>query len=166
MADITGSPGGDLPPLRPAGWQLPVSGSQPAPPGRVNRPPPVLAGGVAGEVRNLAQGTVQHNNGSTTVVTFRLEQHNPTAGRTSVVTVRMTGSRAIGFASEGDWVEALGPASRGFINVRRAINRTSGAEYQGSSPGKSLRNGCLWALGLFLAFCVAVLILHVIFTAG
>ncbi len=159
MADITGSPGGDLPPLRPAGWQLPVSGSQPAPPGRVNRPPPVLAGGVAGEVRNLAQGTIHHNNGSTTVVTFRLEQHNPAAGRTSIVTVRMKGSRAIGFASEGDWVEALGPASQGFINARRAINRTSGAEFQSSSSGKSLRNGCLIAVGIYLALQVISLII-------
>ena len=159
MPEIVRPPGGDLPPPRPAGWQLPVGGSQPVRPGQVSAPPAVLAGGVAGEVSSIAQGTVSNSNGSTVVVTFRLERHDPSAGRTSVVTVRMGGSRAIGFAAEGDWVEALGPAKQGFINVQRAINRTSGAEYRVPKSGKVMRNGCLIVIGLLLAFLVIVFII-------
>jgi hypothetical protein len=67
------------------------------------------------------------------VVTFRLEQHAPAAGRTSMVTVRLHGSRAIGFVSEGDWVEARGHSRHGFLNAEVALNRTSGAEYRSAS---------------------------------
>jgi hypothetical protein len=93
----------------------------------------VLAGGIAGEARNIAQGTIQGSNSSVTVVTFRLEQHDPSAGRTSMVTVRLYGGRAVGFVSEGDWVEAKGQSRQGFLNAEVALNRTSGAEFRSKS---------------------------------
>ena len=120
---------------------------------------------MAGQIRNIAQGTVSNSNGSTVVVTFRLERHYPSAGRTSVVTVRLGGSRAIGFALEGDWVEARGSASQGFVNVTQAVNRTSGAQFQATSGNKGLRNGCLVLVRFYLASCLAGLIIYLVYIA-
>jgi hypothetical protein len=95
----------------------------------VLRPPPVLAGGIAGEARNISQGA------SGAEVAFRLERHDASAGRTSMVTVRLWGNRVAGFVSEGDWVEAKGKSKSGFLNARVAINRTSGAEFRSGNSG-------------------------------
>ncbi|HET9895447.1 MAG TPA: hypothetical protein VFQ44_11005 [Streptosporangiaceae bacterium] len=126
------------------------------PHGRGEAPVPILAGGVVGEVSKITQGTIQHDKGSTFVSTFRLQRHDPPPGHAGSVTVQLTGSRAIGFAAEGDWVEVLGTANREFINVRRAINRTSGAEYQNPESG--------FTSGVQLA--VEVLVIGFIFTMG
>jgi hypothetical protein len=149
----------------PAGRPQPAAGSRPPSVPSSYAAAPVLAGGVAGEVRNISQGTVQRNNVPITVVTFRLERHDPSGGRTSVVTVRLRGSRAIGFASEGDWVEALGQSSQGFINVRRAVNRTSGAEFLAGSSSRGFRKGCLIAVGVYLGMCVIALIIYLVYIA-
>jgi len=155
MSSTTEPPGGQAPQRR-TGWQLPgapgsVPGGAPGPPQRQDRaggrpahgdglkprsaapPSAVLAGGIAGEARNIAQGTIQGSNSSVSVVTFRLEQHDPSAGRTSMVTVRLYGGRAVGFVSEGDWVEAKGQTRQGFLNAEVALNRTSGAEFRSKS---------------------------------
>ncbi len=153
MAGFTDSPNGSVSP------NDSVSPNGALPPARqTDSPPPILAGGVVGKVSKIAQGTIRHDKGSTFVSTFRLERHDPPARRTNQVTVRLTGNSAIGFASEGDWVEVLAPApaSRGFINVRRAINRTSGAEFQSSERG--LTNG--------MQLAVEVLVIGVILTMG
>jgi hypothetical protein len=90
----------------------------------------VLPNSVAGQARNVAVGSVQGPGGSAAVVTFRLEQYDPNAGRTGLVTVRMLGNQAMGFATEGDWVEVNGKSKRGFLDVEAAFNHTSGAQYR------------------------------------
>jgi hypothetical protein len=123
-----------------------------------------LPDGVAGEVRNISQGTQQVNAETVTVLTFRLERHDPSGGRTSVVTVRLRGSQAIGFATEGDWVEAQGKDSKGFLDVRRAVNRTSGAEYQGgTSRGQKIAQAVIFTLALgFILTIVVILVINLI----
>jgi hypothetical protein len=159
MSSTTEPPGGQAPQRR-TGWQLPgapgsvpggAPGGAPGPPQRqdraggrpdhgdrskprsAERPSAVLTGGIAGEARNIQLGTIQGSNSSIIVLTFRLEQHDPSAGRTSMVTVRMYGGSAVGFVSEGDWVEAKGQSRRGFLNAEVALNRTSGAEFRTKS---------------------------------
>jgi hypothetical protein len=146
MSGIAEPPEGRTPQRR-AGWQLPgVSGSSPRAPesgrpaasGRdASRTPetrgalppsPVLVGGIAGEARNISQGTASE-------VTFRLERHDASAGRTSMVTVRLWGNGVAGFVSEGDWVEVQGKSKRGFLNAKAAVNRTSGAEFRSTTAG-------------------------------
>ena len=161
-------------PSRPAGWQHPDVSGRPAPvpravgqparapdprapaPGGGLRPPPILPGGVAGEVRNVTQGTIQGPNQTTRIViTFRLEQHNPSAGRTGMVTVRMFGSGAIGFVSDGDWVEVQGEPKHGFLNARVAVNRTSGAEFR-PSRGRGRKFGLVVGYILFFGFLLFI----------
>src|SRR4051794_6479516 len=148
-------PGGEAPYRR--GWQLPddvaageVSGSPasgpqrrdegpraaPPPPDLASAVPSTLPTSVAGLARAVNVTSVQAGNGtSTTVVTFRLEQYDARAGRTGVVTVRLFGDDALGFVTEGDWVEVAGKAKRGFIKADRAINHTSQAQYSRSGQG-------------------------------
>jgi hypothetical protein len=156
-------------PQRRAGWQLPgVTGSPPGGPEPGStaarrrdasgtpetrgapRPSAVLAGGIAGEARNITQGA------GTPEVTFRLEQHDPSAGRTSMVTVRLWGNGVAGFVSEGDWVEVLGKSKRGFLHAQVAFNRTSGAEFR--SPGAGFKRGCLVGI-LILIIAVAAIVI-------
>ncbi len=137
-------------PIKRRGWQLPPApgsppGSVPPGPGRFDRadarhgprppqgarPRSVLANSVAGQARNVALGTME----DVSRLTFRLEQHDPYAGRTGLVTVRMRGDQAIGFVTEGDWVEVQGRSKRGFLDAKRAFNHTSGAQFRGPSAG-------------------------------
>jgi len=108
----------------------------------------VLAGGIAGEARNISQGT------SGAEVTFRLEQHDPSAGRTSMVTVRLWGNGVVGFVSEGYWVEVRGKSKRGFLKAQVAFNRTSGAEFR--SPGAGFKRGCL--VGILIIALIAIVV--------
>jgi hypothetical protein len=180
MSSTTEPPGGQAPRRR-AGWQLPgvpagasgppqpprPAGGQPDRDDRLKRrsaprPSAVLAGGIAGEARNIAQGTIQSSNSSVNVVTFRLEQHDPSVGRTSMVTVRLYGGRAVGFVSEGDWVEAKGQSRHGFLNAEVALNRTSGAEFRSASKvGRRIGHGIF-----YIAFTLIVLTILLFFVAS
>jgi hypothetical protein len=139
-------PPDDLTPDGPSGASAPepTSGNErrPAPPS----PPPVIAsslqttlpGSVTGQASAVAATSVQSPNGiQTTVVTFRLEQYDARAGRTGVTTVRLTGEHALGFVTEGDWVEVLGKSKHGFIEASKAVNHTSRAQYSRSGEGCS-----------------------------
>jgi hypothetical protein len=129
--------GSDLPPgpvePHPAG----ADSQGPGPP-EGDRPKSVLDNSVAGQARDVAVGSMSGPGGTESVVTFRLEQYDPHAGRTGLVTVRMVGNTAMGFATEGDWVEVNGKRKGGFLNVQSAFNHTSGAQF-------SRRFGCLGA---------------------
>jgi hypothetical protein len=127
-----------------------------------------MPGSVAGLARAVTATRVQGGNGTeTTVVTFRLEQHDPRAGRTSVMTVRLLGDDALGFVSEGDWVEVLGKAKRGFIEATKAVNHTSQAQYSRPTQALAKAVGCVF-LGVFgLVFVgTVVLIIMSIVTQG
>jgi hypothetical protein len=127
-------PTGSDPP-RPAGSDpAKTPGRGPSPP-EGDRPRSVLGNSVAGQARDVAVGTMGEG---ISVVTFRLEQYDPHAGRTGLVTVRMVGPTAMGFATEGDWVEVNGKDKGGFINVKSAFNHTSRAQFR-------QRYGCVGA---------------------
>ena len=72
-----------------------------------------------------------------------------------MVTVRMFGSGAIGFVSDGDWVEVQGESKRGFLNARVAVNRTSGAEFR-PSRGRGRKFGLAVGYILFLGFLLFI----------
>jgi hypothetical protein len=164
------------------GWQ-PPTGSDP-PPGQVpprpkgsdpadvvNQGPPldarfrsVLPNSVAGQARNVSLGSLQGPGGSVAVVTFRLEQYDPNAGRTGLVTVRMVGNQAMGFATEGDWVEVNGNFKRGVLDAKAAFNHTSGAQYRGSSGhGRVLVIAVIAIVAVFTLF-VAIMIFGTVFS--
>ncbi len=138
-----GSPPGSVPP-GPGGFDRADARHGPGPPQGV-RPRSVLANSVAGQARNVALS----NSGGHAVLTFRLEQHDPYAGRTGLVTVRMRGDRAIAFVTEGDWVEVRGRSKRGFLDAKRAFNHTSGAQFRGPSAG--------WGAAAITVFVIFVL---------
>jgi hypothetical protein len=94
-------------------------------------------------------GTVQANI-SQAVVTFRLEQYDPYAGRTGLVTVRLLGNRAIGFVTEGDWIEVQGKAESGFINAETALNHTSGAQFRAPKGCYRMSLGAVLIMALFI----------------
>lgn len=166
--------GGSAPDGDPAsrrGWRLPddVTGGQSGPPPLERRPPDrpraapaplretastppaTLPQGVAGLARGVAVTSVQSPNGTqTTVVTFRLEQHDARAGRTGVVTVRLFGEQALGFAADGDWVEVTGKVKDGFLKAAHAVNHTTQAQY--SRSGHGVAN-----VVAIIAFCLVVL---------
>jgi hypothetical protein len=165
----SGSPGGDAPNRH--GWQLPDDTSgvpgppaydagrydeqrplPPPPQGRPSAMPTTMPGSVAGLARAVNVASVQGgaNGVQTTVVTFRLEQYDARAGRTGVVTVRLSGDSAIGFVADGDWVEVIGKTKRGFLTASRAVNHTSQAQY--SAAGQ----GCA-KIAAIIAFCLILL---------
>jgi hypothetical protein len=115
-----------------------------------------MVGSVAGQASALATTSVQSPNGvQTTVVTFRLEQYDARAGRTAVTTARMIGDQALGFAAEGDWIEVLGKSKHGIIEVSRAVNLTSQAQY--SRPGEGCSKVALYvAYGVFIIVFLAI----------
>jgi hypothetical protein len=127
---LSGSPG-------PERYELRPPEAPPPPPHQPAAPPTTLPGSVAGLARAVNTTSVQSggNGVSTTVVTFRLEQYDARAGRTGVVTVRLFGDDALGFVSEGDWVEVVGKSKRGFIQAAKAVNHTSQAQYSRSGQG-------------------------------
>jgi hypothetical protein len=126
------SPPGAVPP-RPSGSDPADAVKQEHRPPQGGRFSSVLPNSVAGQARNVGVGTRQGPGGSVAVVTFRLEQYDPNAGRTGLVTVRMVGNQAMGFATEGDWVEVNGKSKSGFLDAKTAVNHTSGAQYRGPS---------------------------------
>jgi hypothetical protein len=156
------------------GWQLPAGSSLPSEPDRPSpgsshppdavgqgrgqpegdRPRSVLANSVAGQARNVGMGTLQGPGGSAAVVTFRLEQYDPNAGRTGLVTVRMVGNQAMGFATEGDWVEVNGKSKSGFLDAKTAVNHTSGAQYRRPA-------GCFGAVMVLVVLSGILLILMI-----
>jgi hypothetical protein len=49
------------------------------------------------------------------------------------VTARLHGDQAIGFVTEGDWVEVEGTLAGGFLEAKAAFNHTSGAQFRSRS---------------------------------
>lgn len=155
MSEVTNGPssGGNASNRR--GWRLPdetAAGGAPGyprpdpdqrprgmaapPPRELAAQPTTLPASVAGLARAVNPTTVQNPNGtSTTVVTLRLEQYDARAGRTAVMTVRLFGENALGFVTEGDWVEVTGKVKNGFIKADKAVNHTSHARYSRSGGG-------------------------------
>jgi hypothetical protein len=122
--------GADLP-----GPDRPATGGQKFARPEGGPPNSVLANSLSGLARNVALATTQTSDStSKTVVTFRLEQYDPHAGRTGIVNVRLRGDQAIGFAADGDWVEVTGRSKRGFVDAKEAFNQTSGAQFR-ARPG-------------------------------
>jgi hypothetical protein len=170
MAESGRGSSGEGRPRRRRGWQLPAGsnpqheGSANPPevarqgqgPSEISRPRSVLPHSLAGQARNVALGTMQ-TSGTTSqaVVTLRLEQYDPYAGRTGVVTVRLNGDQAIGFVTDGDWVEVQGKAEHGFINAKAAFNHTSGAEFHEA-------RGCGRAIAIIGTVLVILFILYIV----
>lgn len=162
MGDDTSGlpPEGDAP--HPHGWQLPddaASGEVSPSSGQESHhdektrgrppPPPTLPRSVTGLASSV--------NVAAADVTFRLEQYDARAGRTGVVTVRLFGDAAIGFVTDGDWVEVTGKNKRGFLKAARAFNHTTQAQYSGRGNGCAIVVVCLVAL-LSLVTVVSILL--------
>jgi hypothetical protein len=154
--------GSDLPsgldPPRSAGSEPADAVSQRPGPPEGDRPRSVLANSVAGQARDVAVGSMSISGGSLAVVTFRLEQYDPHAGRTGLVTARLLGDTAMGFATEGDWVEVNGKHEGGFINVQAAFNHTSGAQF-------TRKTGCM-VVGAGMVIVVLSGILFILMVAN
>jgi hypothetical protein len=147
------SPPGAVPP-RPSGSDPADAVKQEHRPPQGGRFSSVLPNSVAGQARNVGVGTRQGPGGSVAVVTFRLEQYDPNAGRTGLVTVRMVGNQAMGFATEGDWVEVNGKSKSGFLDAKTAVNHTSGAQYRRPA-------GCFGAVMVLVVLSGILLILMI-----
>lgn len=146
---------------RPENWDVERYDRQPQPPPQERAPalPTTMPDSVTGLVRAVNTTSVPGQNGvQTTIVTFRLEQYDPRAGRTGVMTVRLFGDEAIGFVTDGDWVEVTGKSKRGFLKADQAVNHTSHAQY--SRRGQ----GCARA-AFAVVFILAVLFVLAIFVS-
>ena len=87
-------------------------------------------GSEIGQARDV---TVQSpKNGIDLFLGFRLERYDARSGRLGPIAVRLVGDRALGFASEGDWVEVLGKSNNGLIDGVRAFNHTTRTAYRRS----------------------------------
>jgi hypothetical protein len=87
-------------------------------------------GSEIGQARDVSVQSPK--NGIDLFLGFRLERHDAKSGRLGPVAVRLAGDGALGFASEGDWVEVQGKAKNGLINGNRAFNHTTRIGYKRS----------------------------------
>lgn len=87
--------------------------------------PQMLRGSVSGQVSGVSESIVHVGQHPEPVATFRLERHDPHAGRLAVATVRLNGPDALGFVSAGDWVEAVGKRDGAHLVARHCINHTT-----------------------------------------
>jgi hypothetical protein len=122
-------------------------------------PTPALRGGVLGQVTTVTSGSKTVNNAPEAFVVLRLERHDPHAGRTSILDVRLDGDDSIGFASTGDWIEAAGKRKSSHLRAGQAINHTTGAAYK---RGAAQRHRTLVAAIVFLTVAALMVIGFVI----
>jgi hypothetical protein len=87
---------------------------------------------VFGQVADVSEASLQKNNVTEPIVTFRLERNDPHAGRIFVASVRLEGGDAVGFADNGDWIEAAGTRKSAHLVASCCINHTTGAVYSQS----------------------------------
>lgn len=132
----------------------------PAPPPRADYsgPRPTLPGSVLGQVTKVTVGSVTVNDMPEAIVMLRLERHDPHAGRTSICDVRLDGNDTIGFASVGDWIEAIGKRKSSHLTATEAINHTTGGIYK---PSGIQRHKMLVALALFLTIALIMVTVFV-----
>ena len=81
-----------------------------------------------GQARGIQQHSPRWN--TSLITAFRLERFAPDRGRLPAGAVRLRGQAAVGFANDGDWVEALGWQRGGIVRARRAFNHSTGAVYR------------------------------------
>lgn len=81
-----------------------------------------------GQARGIQQHSPRWN--TSLITAFRLERFAPDRGRLPAGAVRLRGQAAVGFANDGDWVEALGWQRGGVVRARRAFNHSTGAAYR------------------------------------
>lgn len=127
------------------GWQLPTQRRSPDAEDAsasfestdpIVGPRPALSGSVVGQVTDVVNGSLQANQSSTPIVTFRLERHDPHEGRVQVASVRLAGADAVGFVKVGDWVEVVGKRENAHIDASRAVNHTTSAVYKQSASAR------------------------------
>lgn len=116
---------------------------------------PTLRGAVYGQVTEVSESALQYGQGSEPIATLRLERHDAHAGRTAVATVRLKGADALGFAGEGDLVEAVGRRTSALLTASHCINHSTGAVYKGGTV-RMLRRVVI-LLAIFLALGGAML---------
>ena len=115
---------------------------------------PTLSGALWGYVSGVSEGSVQTGEQPKPVVTLRLERNDPHQGRTSVLSVRLSGGEALGFAKAGDLVEAVGSRESAYLVAKDCVNHTTGAVYHDAKRRI--------AIFVFFAALIAVFVASVI----
>lgn len=146
-------------PRRLRGWQVPSADGDTGPLAAqmsgANSYGGMFGHSVRGEVTDVTDDRIGEP-----VVTLRLERHDPHAGRTSVVIVRLIGTEALGFAERGDRVEVTGKQRKAYIAGSRAVNHTTGAIYTRSGVRAAAPLLILLAIALISATVMVLLALH------
>jgi hypothetical protein len=133
----------------PGRWRKPQASPMPHPP----KPGPHgLITGVARGVQLRSRSMAQ---GSTDILTFRIEQFDASGNRVESIPVEVKGLIK-GILTEGDTVEIAGKWRSGTtLRPRRIRNRTTGGTVEVS-------RGCLKALILFIVMAVVVVLAVVV----
>ena len=167
------NPGAPGEPRQRRGWQLPgqdpARDDAPAPPRerpvddapaaarRPTTPAATLPNGLVGQVTDVSEATLQTNQVSEPIVTFRLERNDPHSGRSFVATVRLKGGDAVGFADVGDWIEAVGKRKSAHLVATRCVNHTTGAVY-GHGAGRRVGQAVVVAVAVVVIVAIVAIV--------
>src|SRR5262249_28760703 len=143
----------------PAGSDPAKAASQRPGPPEGDRPRSVLANSVAGQARDVAAGSLSGPGRRGAGGAFPVGPSDPPSRRAGAVAATQVGNTAMGFATEGDWVEVNGKPKGGFLNVQAAFNHTSGAQFR-------RRYGCMGAGMVIMVLSLILFMLMIAVIAG